>query len=140
MYAVGRLLAELYYREFGLTATSAGLATTDIVGQAAGSAIWLVLLSAPGLIFAFFIARRGVEAGPRPKRETPERSDDESNVLPTTLGLLTVLAIFGAPIGAVFALGDPGRIGDYGIPVAAIGLGVVAFSAARVSHLRFQER
>jgi hypothetical protein len=116
MYAVGRLLAELYYREFGLTATSAGLATTDLIGQAAGSTIWLVLLSAPGLILAFGIAR-----DPRGERGVPD-----------ALQLAAFFGLICVPIAAVVTIGDPLRIGDWGIPVAAIGLGVVAISAVSV--------
>jgi hypothetical protein len=49
LYAIGRLLAERFYRSFGLSPSDAGLSTTDLVGQAAGAAIWFGILAAPGL-------------------------------------------------------------------------------------------
>jgi hypothetical protein len=134
MYAVGRLLAEVYYREFGLTATSAGLATADLIGQAAGSAVWLVLLSTPALIFTFVALararRRDVSGNRRPRRSKGQRL--------TALAIATLITyvIFGVPIGAVVVAGDPSRVGDYGIPVAAIGFGVVTMVASFISHRR----
>jgi len=128
MYAVGRLFAEIYYREFGIGASSVGLSTADLVGQAAGSAIWLVILAAPGLFLA------GISKATRRKLWM---TDDTTKYGWKTYGALlaTVFLVIGVPAGALFVFGDPLRIGDYGIPVAAFGLGIVLYNAKARSEV-----
>jgi hypothetical protein len=138
LYATGRLLAEIYYREFGLTATSARLASSDLVAQAAGSGIWLLVLAAPGLILAALVLGHrtssrldGLPQGKALTKKWPALA---------LLLALELALLFGVPIVPVFLLGDPGRLSDYGIPVAAIGLGFVAFSAAMLSTSSQRQR
>lgn len=127
LYVVGRLYAEVYFRQFGIDASSVGLASTDVIGQAAGSTIWLVLLASPGIIAALRDATT-IRSPRRPGEKPPS---------PTRQRATTALAfglIFGVPVAAVLLFGDPGQIGDWGIPVAAIGVSLVALSSVLLGH------
>jgi hypothetical protein len=137
MYAVGRLLAEVYYREFGIGATSAGLETADLVGQAAGSAIWLVVLSTPGLVQAGIYARRGAPPFWDSRRWRP------TSLAFYAVDSLFTFAILAVPAAAVywfiFRESRLTRVDDFGIPLASIAMSFVAIGAAQASGARTRE-
>lgn len=119
LYAIGLLLAEVYFSAFGLDARSVGLGTTELVSQTASATVWLVVLSSPGIAVALY-------ASWEVRTPTKQRTWEPTNAQETWIGVGYHLVAVGLPVTATVLLGDPFQIGDWGIPLAAIGLGFVA--------------
>jgi len=110
LYIIGRVSAEIFYHRFGISVASAGLSTPDVIGQAAGWAIWFLVLSFPAFFWGVMFSL-GVDA-------------DTAEWLEASIVIGTFAATIALPLAAIFVLGDPGRLTDWALPVVSLGIGL----------------